>query len=737
MTNIDSWIERNLSAQGDDQESIAIKKRFLLFILPTPFFMALFGLLFWFLETRLIAIGLWIFGIANLLILFTFLIYRKYTEKFIITTLTFYLLSSFVGVLYYGGILHSGGIVFVGLAGAIVSLSYLKPKQFKIIFVLYIFSVILEAFLQPLLRPCPEFTPPINLALFVLHILVITGVMFTTLSYYLDQSIQAKQAEADRLRELDKIKTRFYTNITHEFRTPLTIILGMADQIGEKPKEFFQNGLNLIRRNGNRLLYLVNQMLDLSKLEAGILPLNWIQGDILKFVRYLTESFESLAEEKNIHFRFLSDLDEVVMDFDPEKIESLVSNLLTNAIKYSPEGADVYCMLDIIDKLPSPGNNVYSLRFSNYENDSQVSVGKRLKLTIKNTGVTIPAGQLNQIFDRFYQVKSDTSRNSEGTGIGLALVKELVKIMKGDLFVKSNSSEGTTFTIFLPVKNQAIVQDNTFEDNRIEIIKEEGALVEDLTFSKKRPQLLIVEDNADVVEYIRTIVETSYEIDVAPNGEKGIEKAFQNIPDIILSDIMMPGKDGFELCKTLKNDFRTSHIPIIILTAMADMSSKITGLEQGADAYLTKPFNRLELQVRLQKLIELRENLKAKFRLLTMSSTPIDKPTNQEEIFIDRLKQILQENSGDENFDTNQLGHLMGISRVQLFRKLKALTGQSASQVIRSFRLSKAKDMILSTQFNISEIAFEVGFKDPAYFTRVFTKEFGFAPSSLRSTRTL
>jgi YesN/AraC family two-component response regulator len=200
---------------------------------------------------------------------------------------------------------------------------------------------------------------------------------------------------------------------------------------------------------------------------------------------------------------------------------------------------------------------------------------------------------------------------------------------------------------------------------------------------------------------------------------------------------MMPGKDGFELCKTLKNDFRTSHIPIIILTAMADMSSKITGLEQGADAYLTKPFNRLELQVRLQKLIELRENLKAKFRLLTMSSTPIDKPTNQEEIFIDRLKQILQENSGDENFDTNQLGHLMGISRVQLFRKLKALTGQSASQVIRSFRLSKAKDMILSTQFNISEIAFEVGFKDPAYFTRVFTKEFGFAPSSLRSTRTL
>ena len=697
--------------------------------------MALFGLCLWLLDVKAYANAMWIFAGVVLIILIVFTLVPKHVQWFAAITLYFYLFFSFAAVLFFGGILHSSGVVFVGLAGAIASLSFLQPRQYRIIFFVYFLSVILEALLQPYLTPNPKITANINLVLFVLHILVIAGIMFQTLSRYIEQSIDAKQVEADRLRELDILKTRFYTNITHEFRTPLTVILGMADQIAAKPKTHLQSGLQLISRNGYRLLHLVNQMLDLSKLEAGNMPLHMVQADIVLHLRYLTDAFKQLANEKNIQLHFLSDFDEMFMDFDPEKIESLFVNLLSNAIKYSPDGSDIYIQIGLTDEMPAPTPNVFS-PFTNHVEPCSI---KKLYLKIQDSGSGIPQDQLSHIFERFFQVESGMTRREEGTGIGLSLVKELVKLMGGNLFAKSSPGQGTTFSVYLPVTHAVpISQDGKTAPGSttpLEHLEREGMVAEKWPLIQNLPHLLVVEDNVDVVLYMRSVLGKEYQIKVAENGAAGIERAVETIPDIIISDVMMPKKDGFELCQTLKSDFRTCHIPIVLLTAKADVLSKISGLEHGADAYIAKPFNTMELRVCLRKLIELREKLKVKFRLMTISPSPVALPINPDEVFMSNLKELLNRKTGDEDFDTNQLAHLLGLSRIQLFRKLKALTGQSASHILRSFRLNKAKELIQSTSLNISEIAFEVGFKDPAYFSRAFVSEFGYAPSTLRTNQ--
>ena len=739
FTRFNQWMERILSLPGDDVENLATKKRFWQFLAPTPVFMVLAGLGFWIFDARLFAVGIWVFGFVSLLILITFSIARNHVYWFAMITMYCFVLFSFVAVLYFGGILLSGGVVFVGLAGAIASMAFLKPQHFRTIYLVYFLSVILEAILQPYLNYRPEITPNMNLISFVLHILVIAAVMFNTLSFFIEESIKAKQAEADNLRELDNFKTQFYTNITHEFRTPITVILGMADQISEKPQKYFRSGLNLIRRNGIRLLHLVNQMLDLSKIEANTLPIKNVQGDIMKFLRIIIEPFERLAEGKQIKFHLITDYDEIYVDFDPEKIESIIANLLSNAIKYTSKGGDVYILIDLVSSIKNLNVEKDSTIQETNDNVYKRESSQHLKLTFRDTGSGIRPDQLERIFDRFYQVENEKTKTGDGTGIGLAIVKELVKLLGGEILVKSKLGHGTTFTIYLPVTNHEVIMDpdKSLSSGMMdpELLLGEMRSKKELQVYSNLPHLLIVEDNEDVVQYIKSVLDELYTIKVAENGAEGIEMALENIPDIILSDVMMPEKNGFELCKILKSDFRTSHIPIVLLTAKADISAKISGLEQGADAYLTKPFNSRELKVRLQKLIELREKLKEKFRHMSIGPAPIALPSNLDEVFLSNLNQVLEENFENENFNISQFGNKIGLSRVQLFRKLKALTGHSASHLLRAYRLNKAKELIESSGLNISEIAYEVGFKDPAYFSRAFTKEFGFAPSTLRSNK--
>ncbi len=531
-----------------------------------------------------------------------------------------------------------------------------------------------------------------------------------------DISVRRKATELaqknEQLRDLDEIKSRFFTNIAHEFRTPLTIISGMANQIKENPELWLEKGIKMISRNSDSLLNLVNQILDLRKLEAGKLQLNLVQGDVMQYLNYMLESFQSLAESKELQLHFLSGGGSFYMDYDPEKLLRIVSNLLSNAIKYTREGGNVYLMVD--------------------------QVANTLQIRVKDTGVGIPADQLPFIFDRFYQVDDSSTRPGEGTGIGLALTKELVKLLDGDIRVESTLGKGSTFFVTLPIHQKApltvIAQPAAVQF--VPQTPEKAEVISHLEVSKKElPSLLIVEDNYDVVQYLIACLEGLYQLEVAKDGQEGIEKAIELVPDIIISDVMMPHKDGFALCETLKTDERTSHIPIILLTAKTDDDSRISGLRRGADAYLAKPFNKQELIVWLEKLLELRRKLQQRYSSLEPMMPTGDAAVQQEDEFIQKVRQAVEANLDDEDFGILQLCRAVHLSRAQVHNKIKALTGDSTSIFIRNIRLHKAKSVLLKSDLNISQVAYEVGFRDPKYFSKTFFELFGVLPGEWRKQK--
>lgn len=541
-----------------------------------------------------------------------------------------------------------------------------------------------------------------------------------SLFYRMHLNQKLKQAENLRLKELDALKTRLYTNITHEFRTPLTIISGMTDQIKAAPQKWFHEGLEMIKRNSLRLTNLVNQMLDLSKLEAGNLPVNIVQGEILNLLKYLVESFHSYAESKDIRMHFLTDLEELYMDYDEEKMLAIVSNLLSNAIKFTPEGGDVYVSLN---------------------RELTTGFNQMLILKVKDTGIGIPGEKLPHIFDRFYQVDDEATRKAEGSGIGLALTKELVKLLKGEISVQSKPEKGTEFIVKLPITNNAAMveaidgqslreQVTTF----VPLVTEDPEIISTTKTSTDVPLALIIEDNRDVIRYISGCLADEYKITVALNGQQGIDQAIELVPDIIISDVMMPEKDGMEVTKILKEDERTSHIPIVLLTAKADMESKLEGLERGADAYLAKPFNKEELLIRLRKLLELRQKLQQYYRSLaskevtTDQSEDISPQRKVEDAFVLKVRSIIEDHLIDYKFNVQILSREVGVSRAQLHRKLTALTGYSANRFIRFIRLSKAKELLRNQELTITAVAYDTGFNDPDYFIRVFRKELGETP---------
>ncbi|NET37225.1 MAG: tetratricopeptide repeat protein [Cyanothece sp. SIO1E1] len=532
--------------------------------------------------------------------------------------------------------------------------------------------------------------------------------------------------QKEELEDLSQVKSRFFTNISHELRTPLTIIGGMVDQIRKQPKEWLDKGLAMIDRNNATLLRLVNQILDLRKLESGTLQLDLTHGDIIAYLRYIVESFQSFAESKRIRLHFLDYSKDVEMDYDAEKTLQILSNLLSNAIKFTPEGGEVYLSVNIEEA------------HTKEENDE-------LLIMVKDTGIGIPADKLPHVFDRFYQVDDTATREGEGTGIGLALTKELVHLMKGDIQVESQVGKGTTFSLNLPIEKAGpsaeLAATDQAELATTLVAKEIKALntsaleeVSGMANGEELDHLLIIEDNADVVEYLQALIGDTYSISVARNGEEGIERAITEIPDVIISDVMMPIKDGFEVCDTLKNDERTSHIPIILLTAKVDTEAKMAGLRRGADAYLAKPFNEEELSVRLQNLLELRQKLKQRYQNLEFSAAE-DGETQMslEDAFITKLRKVIESKLQETDMSIQEVCREMGMSRSQLHKKVKALTNSSTTQIIRSIRLHKAKDLLQNAELTISEVAYDVGFKDPAYFSRSFSEEFGRSPRDFRN----
>ncbi|MCB0686117.1 MAG: response regulator [Saprospiraceae bacterium] len=510
------------------------------------------------------------------------------------------------------------------------------------------------------------------------------------------------QAQTEKLKEMDEVKTRLYTNITHEFRTPLTIIRGLSDQVNVDPK-----APELIKRNTDNLLLLVNQMLDLRKLESGNLKLELKQIDIIKFLNYLCESFQSLAEVQHKQFHFLSSEDEIWMDIDQVKLGQIINNLFSNALKFTTEKDHIYIQVD-----------------------KKEGVVEKLLIRIKDTGMGIPEDKVSKIFERFYQVDDSMTRQGDGTGIGLTLVSEFVGLMHGDIQVKSKLGQGTTFHIVLPITREAPRAETSLEGSS-KVRAEPAAQYFNYSDQNKDKtySILMVEDNPDVIHYLGNMLKDQFQVSIATNGQEGIERAIDEIPDIIISDLMMPVKDGYELCDTLKNDIRTSHIPIILLTAKADIDSKLEGLKRGADAYLPKPFHHDELMVRIDSLIKIRLKLQQRYSQLPLPEPSTEPTLELEDKFIHDLNKLLSDHLSDEEYDIQQICRDMHISRSQLHKKLKALTGLPTSHYIRNYKLTVAESLLKNPELNISEVSYQVGFRSPKYFTRLFKEKNGLTPS--------
>jgi signal transduction histidine kinase/DNA-binding response OmpR family regulator len=543
---------------------------------------------------------------------------------------------------------------------------------------------------------------------YLCYVMFVAGGIFFLYKFQLNR--QLEKQESIRLRELNEFKSQLYTGITHEFRTPLTVILGMAEQaVGffeKRDAQRFQNAIKLVERNSHQLLHLVNQMLDLASLDAGKIQPDWEQGNAVGFIRYIVESFNSYADSRGVSLSQNHAQTELIMDFDSDKLQKILSNLLTNAIKFTPKGGSV--------ELKSSCSSSHFV------------------LQVNDTGTGIAQDDLPLIFDRFF--RSENNENySEGTGIGLALTKELTVLLGGAIHVESTPGKGTNFSVSLPIHNTAPIVSKV-QDARTHFP------VQTASVSKGKeggPMLLIVEDNEEVAAYLASCLEDQYQLLYARNGQEGIDLALEHIPDFIISDVMMPKKSGFEVCHTLKSDERTSHIPIVLLTAKADESSRHDGLQQGADAYLTKPFNSKELQIRIEQMIALRKRLQIKYqhRAQNLTDLPEDVANEnnpQEEAFLQKLRLEVEQLLNHPNLDVSLLCRSMGMSRTQLHRKLSAVAAMSTTQFIRNVRYQKAKQLLRKTDLSIAEIAYDVGFSDPAYFTRMFKKELGLTPTEFR-----
>jgi signal transduction histidine kinase/DNA-binding response OmpR family regulator len=521
--------------------------------------------------------------------------------------------------------------------------------------------------------------------------------------------LETQQLLNHQMQEADKIKSRFFANISHEFRTPLTLIISpieeklSAKDIPQKEKISFQS----IRRSANRLLELVNQLLELSKLESGFMKLQLQPGNLHHFIMPILSSFDSLADVGQVRYTKEVRSSEAAVLFDGDKLEKILSNLLSNAFKFSPKGAKIEVKILAADK------------------------GKSIELTveIKNFGAVIPPDNLNKIFEPFFQGDNITTRGVPGTGLGLSLVKELVKLHGGDIRATSTDAEGTLFAVkILLDKTEMPAIAKVMEKEEAVFISEahEDNLATEFTDAKET--ILIVEDNMDVRNLIRHGLEMHYNILEASTGKEGVDIALEKSVDMVVSDVMMPLMSGVELCHLLKNDERTSHLPIILLTARADHESKLEGLSTGADDYVVKPFNMQELQARISNLIAQRKKLIQKYDKQIVVQPHEITVTPMDERFLQKAIQLVEDNLDNTTFTSEKMSDGIGMSRASLHRKIKAITGQTTSEFIQDFRLRRAAVLIEKKTDTVSQIAYQVGFNDHSYFTKCFKKKFGKVP---------
>jgi signal transduction histidine kinase/ligand-binding sensor domain-containing protein/DNA-binding response OmpR family regulator len=560
--------------------------------------------------------------------------------------------------------------------------------------------------------------------------------------------LEIEKLQSEKLQEIDRVKSHFFANISHEFRTPLTLIMSPLENLLKKTAEGEEKyELNLIHRSARRLYALIGQLLDLSKLESGEMKLQAELTDVTDFLKPMVISFAGWAEKKKITLKFQHPEYPVNAYLDTEIMEKIITNLLSNALKFTPEGGKVEIHLYTKGEIPHETDS-----FSG--EISRRPEANHLVISIADSGPGIPGDKINSIFDRFYRLETNMARDTEGTGIGLALTRELVERHYGKISVQSKPGEGSTFSIMLPLgknhlKSLEIIEKQTRSVEFFNIPdaysvtsfsapepfpelagkKSTSADRTNKMHKKSSPSILIVEDNPDLQSYMTNYLGEGYAILAASDGKEGLGMAMDFLPDLIISDIMMPEMNGFELCKRIKTEERTSHIPVILLTARADAESKLHGLETGADDYVTKPFDVKELQVRARNLIDQRRKLRERFRKeLTIQPSEIT-VNSMDEQFLKHALEVAEGHLSDPEFTTSAFSREIGVSRQHLNDKLKALTDQSTREFLRTLRLKRAAQLLSQQAGNITEIAYEVGFNNLSHFAKIFKEQFGISPS--------
>lgn len=528
------------------------------------------------------------------------------------------------------------------------------------------------------------------------------------------QNLELQSREIETIRQTEQFKSRFLANISHEFRTPLTLINGHLELLKENGRKEDFSHFEEMEQNGKRLLNLINQLLDLSKMESGQYKLQYKKGNVLNETSMLVQSFHSYAEQHGISLLLQQTentkaLSENSFIYSSEALAVIITNLISNAVKYTPAGGSVAAAIDYRDN--------------------------KLFVTVTDTGKGIAPDHLSKIFDRFYQVDEPGQRSYAGSGIGLALVKELAVLHGGDVKVDAPADGGSVFTLWLQShetedsENVVAVEQNIVfpagEENPVSNSENEQQDTE-------LPLVLIVEDQLELRNFIVQNLGNEYRYVEAANGTDGLKLATELLPDLIISDVMMPDTDGFELCQTLKSSVATSHIPVMLLTAKADQKDKLAGLETGADDYITKPFSLAELKLRVKNILNFKEQLRKKFEgntTPTIEETP--ELNSRDRKFVDDLNQSVEENISNAQFSVNILADAVFLSVSQLTRKLKTITGKTPADFIRNIRFKKAIEMLKNGE-SVADVSWAVGFEDPVYFSKVFKKHFGFPPSSVK-----
>lgn len=556
-----------------------------------------------------------------------------------------------------------------------------------------------------------------------IYLILTAAIIRLFVKYKLDkQKYEFEQAqkimEANKTHEIDELKFRFFTNISHEFKTPITLIITPLEKLLKEPVTDDQrNLLNIMRRNAQSLLNMVNEILEFRKFDLKKMSLNLSAGDIIPFIKDICFSFSELATEKSIKLTFTTYLDELQMDFDPEKMKKIITNLISNAFKFTEKG-HIDVSIGIAEAIR--------------ENEN-----KMLSIKISDTGIGIEDKYSDKIFERFFRIENPQKGNQSGTGVGLHLVSEYVKLHNGEIQVESSVGKGSLFTVLIPinnssfreVKNQDIIHTGEGTTNESQ---KQSSLPANNDDSKELPILLVVDDNKDFRDFMKSLFAGSYKVVTANDGEDAYEKVLKELPDLILCDVMMPIMDGYEFCRKVKEDIRTSHIPIILLTAKSSEENQFSGLEAGADDYISKPFNIDMLTLKISKIIERQKKNQNNFKKKIDISPGKIQIMTMDEKFVKKAVAIVEENIGNAEFLVEDLCREMGMSRVYFYKKLLALTDKSPSEFIRFIRLKRAADLLEKSQMFVNEVAFQVGFNDPKYFRKYFKEEFGLTPNEYK-----